>query len=810
METIPNFTPRVQQALTIAKELAHASFSPEVSLTHLFLGIAGLQTEFISDFFARNDLDLFEFTESLSSDLGKTAAEQAVLITKEEELKTTEPPFNSSVKSVLAIGSLAAEKLKHEYVGIEHLMLGFLKNKQSPLLPFLSSCKRNPNDLIYDLKLLFRDDNTPFSPERPRSNSHSYRSKKFNTEGVLEAHTVNFNQLAKDGKIDTIVGKESELQELAEILCRRKKNNPILLGSAGVGKTALVEGLAQQIVNGSAPDFLLPKVIYGLDLASLIAGTKYRGQFEDRLQKLIAQIKEDEHAVIFIDELHTLVGAGSAEGTLDAANILKPTLARGDITCIGATTFKEYKKNIEKDSALARRFQPVILSEPSREESLEILQGIKGKYEEFHGVKYKPEILSFIVDTALRYMPTRHMPDKAIDILDQSASHRKIKAFKRPERAKEIEQILNSIESPKISKEEEALFDEYKILLDDWAAKTAKRSPTVSFKDVVDVVASITHVSKDLIRQKGSARAKGLDKNLKKFIIGQDEALSTIKNALLRAQTGLADPEKPMGGFLFLGASGVGKTYTAKILADIMFGGKDNLIQINMSEYSDKISSSRLIGAAPGYVGYDESGQLTEQVRRQPYSVILFDEIEKAHEEVTNLLLQILEEGKLTDNFGRDVDFSNSLIICTGNIGSHLFNKNTSMGFSGETEEQKTEGILEEAKKTLRPELINRFTEVAVFKQLSPPALKNIIKLELNKLKSRLQKAHGIRLTVRKKLLDHLIALGMKNNDGARRIKGIIKKEIENPLAVFLNSNNPVALENITLDRPKGETTIFS
>jgi ATP-dependent Clp protease ATP-binding subunit ClpC len=791
MDTLPNFTPRVQQALTVAKELAKAALAEEINLTHLFLGIAGLQTDFVENFFLRNSVDLEELTTHLTQDLTMTANERALLPVDPDP----EPPialaFDSSVKSTLAIASLAAEKLKHEYVGIEHLMLAFLKHKKSPILPYLKQANKDPKDLIYDLKVLFRTGDTPPPEQASSAWKTSARPQKFGDPDILEAHTVNFNQLAIEGKIDTIVGKERELAELTEILCRRKKNNPILLGSAGVGKTALIEGLAQQIVKGDAADFLLPKTIYGLDLASLIAGTKYRGQFEDRLQKLVAQLKDDEHAIIFIDELHTLVGAGSAEGTLDAANILKPTLARGELTCIGATTFKEYKKNIEKDSALARRFQAVKLSEPDATESLAILEGIKTQYEDFHGVRYSPEVLKLIIDLALRYLPSRHMPDKAIDILDQSASRRKIKSFKRPTRAREIEKILNlSFQDDVITPEQEELFEEYKSILDKWAQRSMRKSPIVTQKDVIDVVASLTEVSHSMISKEASSTLQNLYKNLSKLVVGQNEALTTTSNALLRAQAGLSDPSKPMGSFLFLGPSGVGKTYTAKVLAQSIFGGAHNLIQVNMSEYSDKISSSRLIGAAPGYVGYDESGQLTEQVRQKPYSVILFDEIEKAHEEVNNLLLQILEEGKLTDNFGRDVDFSNALIICTGNIGSELFNKSHSMGFS-RTEDLggRNQAICDQAKKILRPELVNRFSEVVIFDPLGEADIHKIIKLELKSLDKRLKEAQGVTLTVRKKVLDGLASKSLETNEGARTVKSIIKKDLETPLAAFLNTS---------------------
>ena len=490
METLPNFTPRVQQALTVAKELAQASFTEKISLDHLFLGMLGLQTNFLGDFFHRHKLSVESFssllTESLAEHLNDTLKS-----TKPSDPPKVDVSFDSSVKSVLAIASLAAEKLKHEYVGLEHLLLGLLKHKKSPLLRYLKSIDKNPDDLVYDLKSLFREEGSEtFNVDKEWRRAHR---PQYSAPDALETYTVNFNQLAADGKLDAVIGQERELGDLAEILCRRKKNNPILLGSAGVGKTALVEGLAQQIVKGECADFLIPKVIYGLDLASLIAGTKYRGQFEERLQKIISQFKNNEHAIVFVDELHTLVGAGSAEGTLDAANILKPALARGELTCIGATTFKEYKKNIEKDAALARRFQPITIEEPDEEETLKILEGIKYKYEDFHGVKYKPSALKLIVSLATRFLPERHMPDKAIDILDQSASRRKIEAFKRPDEARAIEQKLTkSFDQDHCSKAEEKLFERYKELLDEWAEDISAYVPRVTEGDIVAVVASKT------------------------------------------------------------------------------------------------------------------------------------------------------------------------------------------------------------------------------------------------------------------------------------------------------------------------------
>jgi ATP-dependent Clp protease ATP-binding subunit ClpC len=577
-----------------------------------------------------------------------------------------------------------------------------------------------------------------------------------------------------------------------------------------VGKTALIEGLAQQIVSGQCVDFLLPKVIYGLDLATLIAGTKYRGQFEERLQKIITQLKSNRNAIIFIDELHTLVGAGSAEGSLDAANILKPTLARGEITCIGATTLKEYKKNIEKDAALDRRFQPVTVKEPTQEETVKILEGIKHKYEEFHGVKYKKSALKLIVNLSARYITDRHMPDKAIDILDQVASHRKLKAFKRPPEAKEIEDQLNkSLEEEPVTEKQEVLFEKYKEILDQWASESKALTPMVTDADVVQVICSKTGIPKEMLRPNGSLKFVNLATTLKKIIIGQDEGVEVAAKALLRGHASLGDPLKPMGAFLFLGPSGVGKTYTAKMLANEVFGGADNLIQINMSEYSEKVSSSRLIGAAPGYVGYDESGQLTERVRKKPYSLVLFDEIEKAHGEVANLLLQILEEGKLTDNFGREISFANTLVIATGNIGATLFKKSHSLGFGSSNDEGgRNLAILEEAKIALSPELLNRFNETVIFNELSGDSLVEIIKLEINILKQRLEKAHEVKLVIGRSLLDFLGESSAKERDGARAIKNLVKKEVENKLAECLATGDPSKIKKISLSRAKDKTIV--
>lgn len=807
METLPNFTPRVQQALNVAKELARASLTKTITLEHLFLGILGLQTDFLESFLIKHDIDSLEIsaelTESLAVSLGQPL---------ETEPPGTKYEFSPEVKGVLAIASLCANKMKHDYVGLEHVLIGFLKHKASPLLSYLTAIQKDPDELIFSLKVLFRPESSDEIPSDKAETDwrRSIAPSSYPAKDPLETYMVNFNQLALDGKLDRVIGKEKELMDMSEILCRRKKNNPILLGSAGVGKTALIEGLAQQIVSGQCVDFLLPKVIYGLDLATLIAGTKYRGQFEERLQKIITQLKGNRNAIIFIDELHTLVGAGSAEGSLDAANILKPTLARGEITCIGATTLKEYKKNIEKDAALDRRFQPVTVKEPTQEETVKILEGIKHKYEEFHGVKYKKSALKLIVNLSARYITDRHMPDKAIDILDQVASHRKLKAFKRPPEAKEIEDQLNkSLEEEPVTEKQEVLFEKYKEILDQWASESKALTPMVTDADVVQVICSKTGIPKEMLRPNGSLKFVNLATTLKKIIIGQDEGVEVAAKALLRGHASLGDPLKPMGAFLFLGPSGVGKTYTAKMLANEVFGGADNLIQINMSEYSEKVSSSRLIGAAPGYVGYDESGQLTERVRKKPYSLVLFDEIEKAHGEVANLLLQILEEGKLTDNFGREISFANTLVIATGNIGATLFKKSHSLGFGSSNDEGgRNLAILEEAKIALSPELLNRFNETVIFNELSGDSLVEIIKLEINILKQRLEKVHEVKLVTGRSLLDFLGESSVKERDGARAIKNLVKKEVENKLAECLATGDPSKIKKISLSRAKDKTIV--
>ena len=614
---------------------------------------------------------------------------------------------------------------------------------------------------------------------------------------ALEVFGINYNKMAESGSLDDIVGKENEIQNITEILCRRKKNNPILIGEPGVGKSALIEGLAQQIVSQDVSDHLLGHTIYGLDLASMIAGTKYRGQFEQRLKKVVDEASQNPRVILFIDEIHTLVGAGSAEGTMDAANILKPALARGQLRCIGATTFKEYKKHIQKDGALDRRFQSVIVEEPTPSETLNILKGIKKKYEKFHQITYSPQSLKLAVELSHRYITDRYMPDKAIDLIDQAGSKVKIKNFKRPLRSREIEKEIESlmakeekcddfIKKQSLLEEQEVLFEEYKDVLNEWSKESKNKKIRVTEEDILEAISTRTNIPLDKIQREKSSTSLSLERRLKSFVVGQDVAVKSISNAILRNKAGLRNPLRPIGSFLFLGPSGVGKTHTAQILAKEVFGSRGNLIQIDMSEFSEKHTSSKLIGAAPGYVGYDESGQLTEKIKKKPYSVVLFDEIEKAHEDISNLLLQVLDEGRLTDNFGIPCDFKNSIVILTSNVGFSVAQANASLGFkASDSSADSSNKILEKARSIFKPEILNRLDETLVFNSFENDDLRKIVNLELKELNKRLKKKK-IKLKYDEGLVDFLAAEALSINEGARPIAKLVSDHLENPIAYHI------------------------
>ena len=787
METKPNFTPRAQEALKIAKVTARESNKEVISIAHLCYGILEVDATVVIHTLKASKVDLAALQLYVLS-----------LIEGDENFSAQQPTqlsFSQKAQEAISISVKLAEKLDHGYVGVEHIFLALFQYKNSPLYQYLIASGVEPNIMAATMKRRFLDDEPmglPMEqvaeeelPEIP-TQDHDLRLTD------ITKYAVNFNDLAINNKLDPLIGREDEVREVAEVLCKRKKSNPILLGDPGVGKTAVVEGLAQCIVDGEAPELLLNKVVYGLDIGLLVAGTKYRGQFEERLKKVIKTAASNDRVILFVDEIHTLVGAGSAEGTMDAANLLKPALARGDIICIGATTFEEHKKTIAKDGALDRRFQPVKVEEPSLETTLEILKGARPYYEDFHGIRYPDKLLHLCVHLSDKYLGSQRFPDKALDLMDHAGAKSKLKVFKRPLRAKELEKQIEDLmhledeqqgDTKKLRMEQQELFSEYEALLVDWAAKKGREEHPVTEKNVFKALAQKAKIPMESVYDSSSQKLIGVDERLNKLIVGQKEAVAKIYNCLLRGHTALKEKSRPFGSFLCLGASGVGKTHLAKSLAKEVFGGESRLIQLDMSEYSEKISGSRLVGSSPGYVGYEEGGQLTEKVKKNPYSVILFDEIEKADASVHQMLLQIMEEGKLTDSFGKEVSFANCILILTGNVGASLLTSKN-MGFIDEG--GGGEGaVIQEAKRFFKPEFLNRMDEILVFNLFKEEDLKEIIDLELSKLKEKLKKG-GATLKILPRAKGILVQKTQEQNDGARPIKRIIQEHIENKLAPLL------------------------
>lgn len=791
----PNFTPRAQQAINEAKKVAAIFNNDYVTLEHLFYGMVNLSAGILSEIL---------FLLQIDPDMLKQQIELSFFKFAEDELpeEIVQPEYDEHFHLVLKVSASISEKLGHEYVGVEHILLALLKYEQSEIPNFFKDFNATEEDIIAEVREylhLSKEHKPPKSGRVKLIKKNLSKPSEVKLQN-LEKFATNLNELAKQGKFDNIIGKEQEIYDASEILCRRTKNNPVLLGEPGVGKTAIVEGLTQKIVTGTCSDFLLTKIIYSLDLGSLIAGTKYRGQFEERLKGIIEEVKKNQDIILFIDEIHTLVGAGSAEGSMDAANLLKPLLARGEIKCIGATTQNEYKKSILKDGALDRRFQAIKVSEPNTEETLQIMNGLKSKYESFHSVNYPEEVIELIVKLANKYVLDKQFPDKAIDIMDQAGSKVKIKNIERPQLAKDIEKELETLalEESKLQSSGGSyleledrqldLLEEYDKVISEWSAKIMKNKILVKPNDIYEVLSARTGIPVNEISKKDSEKVLGLFKNLSKRIIGQETAIKEISESILRSKSGLQDSGKPVGSFLLVGTSGTGKTHTAKCIAEFVYGSKNSLIQIDMSEFSEKISSSRLTGASPGYVGYEEGGELTEKIRRNPYSVILFDEIEKAHPEVLNILLQILEEGFLTDNSGRKVYFNNAIIILTGNIGGEKAAK-PNIGFGGaeSTDNIAKDKLKTELKAFFKPEFLNRLNEIVLFNDFELDELIKISKLEMDNLGKKLQEKN-IELSFTRGVLKYISEKAIQEKMGARPIKRIIQKLIENELSRLILS----------------------
>ena len=795
-----NFTPRAQQVLALARKEADRFNHNYVGTEHLLLGLIKLGQGVAVSVLERMGLDLESVRMEVEKQVG-TGPDQKV---------SGNIPYIPRVKKVLALANKEAKALNHSYVGTEHILLGLLREGEGVAARVLQTLdvdiQRTRNEILSEI-----DPN--FSPEESDEEFEGFEDEDEPLEGgsegkaktpALRAFGRDLTKLARDGELDPVIGRESEIERVIQILCRRTKNNPVLVGEAGVGKTAIVEGLAQEIGMGNVPEILREKRVVTLDLALMVAGTKYRGQFEERIKAVMDEIRKVKNVILFIDELHTIVGAGSAEGAMDASNIIKPSLSRGELQCVGATTLNEYRKYIEKDAALERRFQQVKVEEPSVDDAIAILRGLKDKYEQHHKVCYSSEAIESSVRLTSRYLTGRFLPDKAIDVLDESGARARIGTLTRPPEIKGMEGEIEGINKEKVAainsqdfEKAAALRDtekqkkkELEDLIGSWRSESEEKVVDVVEDDIMAVVSKWTGVPLQRMEEKETEKLLQMENKLKEHVIGQDTAVVAISKALRRSRADLKDPRRPIGSFLFLGPTGVGKTYLARNLAEFMFGDAEALIQIDMSEYMEKFTSSRLIGSPPGYVGYEEGGQLSESVRRRPYSVVLFDEIEKAHPDVMNLLLQILEEGMITDSFGRKIDFRNTIIIMTSNVGAQTIKRQTSLGFGAMSEddadfEGMKEKILEEAKKEYKPEFLNRLDDLVVFKMLEKESLSSIVDLEIDKLLVRL-KEKEIGLELNESARDFLIVEGYDPSFGARPMRRAVERHLEDPLAEAL------------------------
>ncbi len=780
-----DYTASLRKVVERAKEeAAKEGISSAVSLEHLILGILSTQ-----DGSAYTFLD----EEGVSYDRFKRALDRLrpprLLI--EHPVSSKEIRFSAKCIKALELAKDEALKLHKQYIGTEHLLLGILRIEEDITYRILA----------VDFDITYENILEKVLKSSKDQDKTSFKSNKLKN---LETFSTDLTRLAKEGKLDPVIGREREIERLLQILARRKKNNPVLIGEPGVGKTAIVEGIAQRIAQDKVPDSLLDKRILQLDLTAIVAGTKYRGQFEERLKAIVDEAKDSPDIILFIDELHTVVGAGAAEGSLDASNILKPPLARALIQLIGATTLEDYRKYIEKDGALERRFQPVFVDPPTVDETIEILYGLREKYESFHGVKFTDEAIEAAARLSDRYITDRYLPDKAIDVLDEAGAKVKLKTPESDEVLEELKADLENLKSAKeIAKERQdfetaSLLKEREDQLKEQIADRkrnlrSKGEPLIVTKNhVTEIISLWTGIPLARLAESEMGKLLKMEDEMRKKIIGQDEAISALSKAIRRSRAGIKDPRRPIGSFIFLGPTGVGKTETAKVLADFLFNDRDAVVEINMSEYVEKFNVSKLIGAPPGYVGYEEGGQLTEKVRRKPYSVILFDEFEKADPEVFHILLQIMEEGVLTDSFGRRVSFRNSIIILTSNIGTKVLSKNKMLGFKSDdttkTYEEMKEFLLQELKNTIPPELYNRVDEVIIFKPLSREDLLTIVDLLLEDLEGRI-KEMNIKIELTYDAKEFLIDKGYEPDFGARPLRRTIRRYVEEPLSELILGN---------------------
>jgi ATP-dependent Clp protease ATP-binding subunit ClpC len=804
------FSERARRVLTIAQEEARQLNHSYIGTEHILLGLVREEEGVAA-----------KVLTNLGISLNKVRSAVEFIIGRGEKPPTGETGLTPRAKRVIELAIDEARSLGHSYIGTEHLLLGLLREGEGVAASVLES-----------LGVTLERARAETTHILSQGVSRSRLSRAPSRTPALDQLGVDLTAAARAGKLDPVIGRVKEIERVIQILSRRTKNNPALIGEPGVGKTAIVEGLAHRIVAGDVPETLEEKRIIALDMGALVAGTKYRGEFEERVKKIIDEIKTAGNCILFIDEFHTMVGAGAAEGAVDAANILKPSLARGELQCIGATTLDDYRKYVERDAALERRFQPVLVEEPSIESTLEILRGIKERYEEHHQLTISEEALDAAAKLAARYIPDRFLPDKAIDLIDEAASRVRIRYRTMPVTLKEAKQLLDILRKEKDAAlaaqeydraaelRERELQSEEKIrkMEEEWRAEQEQEKPVVTAEDIAEVVSMWTNIPVVQLAEDETSRLLNMEEALHRRIVGQDEAISTIAKAIRRARAGLKDPRRPIGNFIFLGPTGVGKTELVRALAEFMFGSEDALIRLDMSEFMEKFAVSRLVGAPPGYVGYEEGGQLTEAVRRKSYCCILLDEIEKAHPDVFNLLLQIFDDGHLTDAKGRRVDFRNSIIVMTSNIGAELIRKGTTIGFTSRSNEAKSreqayekmkENLLNELKKTFRPEFLNRVDSVVVFRSLTREEIRKIVDLMLTSVTQQLSEK-GIKLEVTDAAKDFLGEKGYDEVFGARPLRRVIQDMVEDRLSEDLLRGKFRSGDTVIVDLEGGEIVVRS
>ena len=794
------FTENAQAALSAAAESAKRLGHTYIGSEHILLGLLYNKSSIAAQLLAEKGITYEKVAEIIAETVGVG-----------EAMSSVSPVSTPRAERIIEKSAEQARLTGQTFIGTEHILMALLKESDSVAVTLLRNEGVNAAELYNDALATMENGQIPLSSSgHGSSKSQSGASGSYKETPTLNQYGTDLTKMAKDGSLDPVIGREKEMQRVIQILSRRTKNNPCLIGEPGVGKTAVVEGLAQKVIEGSVPESIRGKRVVTLDVSGMIAGAKYRGEFEERIKNVMEEVKKAKDVILFIDEIHTIIGAGSAEGAVDAANILKPALARGEIQVIGATTIDEYRKHIEKDAALERRFQSVMVGEPTKEEAVQILKGLRSKYEAHHKIKITDEAIEAAVNLSSRYISDRFLPDKAIDLIDEAASKKRISEITAPPDLRDLEDKIKKLHADKeeavrsqefekaaeLRNEENSLTKELEDRKKEWKNSTSgSNMPSIGEEEIADIVTLWTKIPVKKLEKEESEKLLKLDEILKNRVIGQDEAVSVVARAIRRGRTGLKDPKRPQGSFIFCGPTGVGKTELSKALAEALFGSESAIIRIDMSEYMEKHSVSKLIGSPPGYVGYDEAGQLTEKIRRNPYSVVLFDEIEKAHPDVFNVLLQILEDGRLTDSHGRVVDFKNTVIIMTSNLGSSFISQPKSLGFGESTDKEKdeheksVETVMGALKQSFRPEFLNRIDEIVIFRKLNDDDIKKIALLMLGEIKGRINQM-DINISFTDEVVEHLAKEGFDPVYGARPLRRAMQRQVEDGLSLELLEGN--------------------